>query len=309
VGYHILNIDRPRCALTCSNGQIICTDPNGESKTSIPIEDVASIVVTSFLATLSSSLLAAAAHSGVAIVVCEAFRPVSIVLPANRSTDTLLTRAQVRMKTRARASLWRRTVNAKVRNQTLLVSMLAPGHKGLGKMQAILASRSQHKESIAARVYWNIYGDSIGQPNFNRDQSLGGVNALLNYGYAILLSIVVQKLFAVGIDPTFGIFHATREHATPLAYDLMEPFRPCVDLRVAKWASMSNVRQIPLEVTPPFRQWATEFAISPVRYLNRTMEVRSAVEEVVRSFRRAVMEQKPSLYLPWTPKASKWDGS
>lgn len=55
------------------------------------------------------------------------------------------------------------------------------------------------------------------------------MNALLNYGYAVLLSTVLQKLFGVGLDPTFGIFHATREQATPLAYDLMEPFRPCVE--------------------------------------------------------------------------------
>jgi CRISPR-associated protein Cas1 len=309
LAYHILNIDRAECTLTCSRGQIICVDSDGRNKTSVPLEDVASIVVTSFQATVSSSLLTAAAKHGVAIVFCEGFRPISILLPANRSTDTLLTRAHVRIKSRARASLWRRTVNAKVRNQTLLAAALAPGHLGLGKMRALLASRSDYKESIAARLYWDIYGDSIGHPSFIRDQSLGGINALLNYGYAVLLSILLQKLFAVGLDPTFGIFHATREHATPLAYDLMEPFRPCVDYRVAQWAILATDREIPLDVSTPFRQWVTEFAISPVRYLNRSMEVRSAVEEVVRSFRRAVMEQKPSLYLPWTPKASKWDGS
>ena len=37
-----------------------------------------------------------------------------------------------------------------------------------------------------------------------------------------------EGVLRVGLDPTFGIFHVTREQATPLAYDLMEPFRPCV---------------------------------------------------------------------------------
>ena len=309
VAYHILNVDRPKCILTCSRGQIICTDADGGNKTSIPMEDVASIVITSFLATLSTALLAAAAKHGVSIVVCEAYQPVSIVLPANRSTDTLLTRAHLKIKARARASLWQRTVNAKVRNQILLGAHLAPRHANLDKMAEILASRSEHKEAIAARLYWSVYGESIGLPNFVRYQNLGGINALLNYGYAILLSIVLQKLFAVGLDPTFGIFHVSREHATPLAYDLMEPFRPCVDSRVAEWSIIARRKPDPLEVDRPFRQWITEFAIRRISYLNRTMELRSAVEEVVRSFRRAVMEQKPSLYLPWTPKASKWDGS
>jgi len=200
-------------------------------------------------------------------------------------------------------------VNAKVRNQALVIAHLIPSHTNLRRLQDLLATWSDHKESVAARLYWGMYGDGIGQTDFIRDQKLGRINSLLNYGYAVLLSVVLQKLFAVGLDPTFGIFHATREHATPLAYDLMEPFRPCVDFRVAKWVLMAKDRDIPLEVSTPFRQWVTEFAISPVRYLNRSMELRSAVEEVIRSFRRAVMEQKPSLYLPWTPKASRWDGS
>jgi CRISPR/Cas system-associated endonuclease Cas1 len=50
------------------------------------------------------------------------------------------------------------------------------------------------------------------------------VNALLNYGYAVLLSTVLQKRFAVGLDPTWGLSHAPRERATPPAYDLMVPF-------------------------------------------------------------------------------------
>jgi CRISPR/Cas system-associated endonuclease Cas1 len=32
-----------------------------------------------------------------------------------------------------------------------------------------------------------------------------------------------------------------RENSTPLAYDLMEPFRPCVDWRVAQWAGRFSV--------------------------------------------------------------------
>jgi len=309
VAYHILNVDRPKCMLTCSNGQVICTDADGSNRASIPMEDVASIVITSFLATISSALLAAAAKHGVSIIICEAYEPVSIVLPANRSTDTLLTRAHMKVKARARAAFWQRTVNAKVRNQMLLGAHLAPGHANLEQMAEILVGHSEYKEAIAARLYWSVYGESIGLPDFVREQNLGGINALLNYGYAVLLAVVLQKLYAVGLDPTFGIFHVPREHATPLAYDLMEPFRPCVDSRVAEWSIMVYRKREPLAVNRQFRQWITEFAIRRIPYLNRTLELRNVVEEVVRSFRRAVMEQKPSLYLPWTPKASKWDGS
>ncbi len=76
-----------------------------------------------------------------------------------------------------------------------------------------------------------------------RDRGRGGLNDLLNYGYAVLLSTVLQKLFGVGLDPTFGISHVARERSTPLAYDLMEPFRPCVDWRVMQWVKQHPDRR------------------------------------------------------------------
>ena len=81
-------------------------------------------------------------------------------------------------------------------------------------------------------MFWQIFGRTLNDEDFIRDRGRGGLNHFLNYGYAVLLSTVLQKLFGVGLDPTFGISHVERERSTPLAYDLMEQFRPCVDWRV-----------------------------------------------------------------------------
>ena len=130
---------------------------------------------------------------------------------------------------------------------------------------------------------------------------------MLNYGYAVLLSTVLQKLFGVGLDPTFGISHVTRERSTPLAYDLMEPFRPCVDWRVATWVRQLSANT-QLSVTPEFRKWVTAFPLDRVEYLDLTLDVRSCIEGVVRGFRRAVLTGDEKHYRPWTPKNSKWAG-
>src|SRR5690606_4527100 len=99
----------------------------------------------------------------------------------------------------------------------------------------ILANgKSIHKESASARYYWSIYAERLANLSFKRNPEGGGLNDLLNYGYAVLLSTVLQKLFAMGLDPTLGISHLPRERSTPLAYDLMEPFRPCADGRGAQ---------------------------------------------------------------------------
>lgn len=58
-------------------------------------------------------------------------------------------------------------------------------------------------------------------------------NALLGFGYGLLLREVVQAIRAVGLDAAFGFYHQPRSAAPPLALDLMELFRvPLVDMVV-----------------------------------------------------------------------------
>jgi CRISP-associated protein Cas1 len=310
MSYHIVSIDSPQCSLSCKDGQLTCRVDGDEQLRTIPLEDVASIIITSFSASVHSKLLIEAARHGIALILCEAFQPVSIMLPANRSTDTLLTRAQLEITSRTRDTLWRRTVNAKVKNQMLLAEHLAPEDAKLEELRKVSSGAHEHKEAMAAKLHWGIFGRSLGMQDFVRDQGKDGINALLNYGYAVLLSTVLQKLFGVGLDPTFGIFHVTREKATPLAYDLMEPFRPCVDWRVAQWVKKHHAdqKQTPLEVDKPFRAWVTGFPLDKVDYLDMTLEIRGVIEGVIRTFRRAVLEHKPTLYRPWTPNSIKWAG-
>ncbi|MCI0487078.1 MAG: type I-MYXAN CRISPR-associated endonuclease Cas1 [Blastocatellia bacterium] len=58
-------------------------------------------------------------------------------------------------------------------------------------------------------------------------------NALIGFGYAMLLKDVTAAILVVGLDPAFGFFHQPRSQAHPLALDLMELFRVVmVDLPV-----------------------------------------------------------------------------
>ena len=316
VSYHILSIDTPQCSLSCRDGQVTCTTEEG-TKT-VPIEDVASIIITSFSATVHTKLLLEAAKHGVALIICETFKPVSLVLPANRASDTLLTRAQVDLPTPKREALWKKTLDSKCANQLSLARHLAPDHGALPALESIARGKHPAKEAMAAKVFWNIFGSALGQPDFNREQDAGGINALLNYGYAVLLSTILQKLFGVGLDPTFGIGHATRERSTPLAYDLMEPFRPCVDWRVARWVQKlreqghapgdADAAEV-FTVTREFRAWVTGFPLEEVDYLGLTLDVRGVIEGVVRGFRRALVENHAAHYKPWTHSSSRWAGS
>lgn len=108
MSYHIVTIDSPRCSLSCRGGQLTCKTDDKEQR--LPLEDIAAIIITSFSASIHSHLLLHAARSGVALILCEAFKPVSLVLPANRSSDTLLSRAAFTLPRKKRDGLWQKTL-------------------------------------------------------------------------------------------------------------------------------------------------------------------------------------------------------
>ena len=67
----------------------------------------------------------------------------------------------------------------------------------------------------------------------NRRPPRDRCNALLSYGYALLLKDVSNAILTVGLDPALGFYHTPRSQAAPLALDLMELFRvTLVDLPI-----------------------------------------------------------------------------
>jgi CRISP-associated protein Cas1 len=88
---------------------------------------------------------------------------------------------------------------------------------------------STGREAVAARRYWRRLGGS----GFRRDPSGTGLNVALNYGYAVLRAETARRLCGAGLSPVLGIRHHNKYDPLPLASDLMEPFRPCVDLVAA----------------------------------------------------------------------------
>lgn len=306
MSYHIVSIDAPDCSLSCKDGQLTCKSAEGER--SVPLEDVAAIIITSFSASIHSKLLLEAAKHGVGLVICENFKPASLVLPANRSTDTLLTRSQAYISAQLKQRLWHKTIDAKCMNQFSLATELAPGDKRLPRFEKLARGRFPSKEAECAKAFWRIYADHVAETDdFRRGRDEGGVNCLLNYGYAVLLSTILQNLFAIGLDPTFGICHAIRENSTPLAYDLMEPFRPCVDWRVAQWVRDHRGTEN-WEVTREFRQWVTAFPLAKVDWFELTLDIRGVIEGMARSFRLAVTSAQSGPYRPWTRTHTRWDG-
>ena len=81
-----------------------------------------------------------------------------------------------------------------------------------------------NREGHAAKVYFNaMFGKS-----FTRTEECP-VNAALNYGYSIILSMFTREIASNGYLTQLGLFHDNMFNPFNLASDLMEPYRPIVD--------------------------------------------------------------------------------
>lgn len=58
------------------------------------------------------------------------------------------------------------------------------------------------------------------------------INALLNYGYAVLESMIRKTINSIGFDPSIGYLHEIAPSKHPLVYDLQELFRHVIDYSV-----------------------------------------------------------------------------
>ncbi|QLH08819.1 CRISPR-associated endonuclease Cas1 [Candidatus Nitrosotenuis sp. DW1] len=70
------------------------------------------------------------------------------------------------------------------------------------------------------------------------------INALLNYGYAVLAGEISKYVNGFGLDAYCGFYHKSHTGFQPLVYDLMEPFRWLVEYTVYKLANVDNHQTI-----------------------------------------------------------------
>ena len=173
-------------------------------------------------------LLNALAESEVQVVICNGKGMPSAMIQGmnnnNLQGETL--RNQIACGEALKKQLWRQVVEAKIKNQASLLNSI--GEEGNVLKPFYMNVRSgdaDNREGIAARIYFqHLFGDGFVR---NRDEP--GINALLNYGYAILRAATCRAIVSSGLLPAIGIHHHNRSNAYPLADDLMEPFRPFVD--------------------------------------------------------------------------------
>ena len=204
-----------------------------EEPITIPLSDLAVVIVSHPQVSYTHAVLSGLAMAGALFVTCdEKHLPVSMLLPlVTHSLQTERFAAQASLPLPARKRLWQQIARAKILAQARLLKQRTGSDGGLGGFASHVRSGDPaNLEARAARVYWQKV---FGEIEFRRDREQGGLNACLNYGYAILRAIVARSICGAGLHPSLSVHHHNRYDTFCLADDLMEPFRPVVDRVVA----------------------------------------------------------------------------
>jgi CRISP-associated protein Cas1 len=198
----------------------------------VPFEDIAVIVLNNREITLTHPVLSACAEYGIGLFATgDNHQPSGVFLPfQSHSRATRMLRLQLDLDKPAGKRAWATIVQAKINNQAICMKMLNAGdHERLESLsRRVRSGDTGNMEAQAAAYYFpQVMGRS-----FHRSQE-GWANAALDYGYAVMRGACARALVAHGMLPTLGIFHSSEQNAFNLADDLIEPFRPVVDLHVA----------------------------------------------------------------------------
>lgn len=202
---------------------------------SVPIEDIGVVILEDPQITISLGLIAALLENNVALISCDGKHlPTGMMLNlCGNTTQAESFRQQAEASQPLKKQLWQQVIIAKIHNQAQVLKSMGVDAGYLLKLREMVKSGdSDNREAVASAHYWPRLFAAY--PGFQRERDAGYPNNLLNYGYAILRAIIARSLAGSGLMPTLGIFHHNRYNNYCLADDMMEPYRPYVDLLVAR---------------------------------------------------------------------------
>jgi CRISPR-associated protein Cas1 len=204
-----------------------------EQSARVPFEDIAVIVLNHREITLTHPVLSACADYGIGLYSTgDNHQPNGVFVPfLPHSRATRMQRLQLSLDKPSIKRAWARIVQAKIGNQARCMELL--GVAGADRLASyarrVRSGDGGNLEAQASAYYFpQVFGRS-----FHRSQE-SWTNAALDYGYAVLRGACARALVAHGMLPSLGLFHSSEQNAFNLADDLIEPYRPIVDLHVAQ---------------------------------------------------------------------------
>lgn len=216
------------CTIRAQHRSLVVESDKGSVP--IPLKDIWILIIESHLARISVSALSNLADAGIATLICgKTHMPNGLYLPLGaHSRHAAIVEDQLLISKPLKKRLWQKIVTAKITNQASVLSLLgfkneAEELKEFGGK--VLSGDTNNREAVAATLYFKTLIS-----NGTRRNSPEGI--LLDYGYSVLRAGIAREAVAGGWLVSRGIHHSNNLNAFNLVDDLIEAFRPVVDLLV-----------------------------------------------------------------------------
>ncbi len=297
----IVEVADDRRHLFMHRGFLVVQDTEGERKElgQVPLDDIAAVIANAYGLSYTNNLLVALAERGAPFVLCAAnHNAVGMLLPIDGNFEqSRRIEAQIAASQPTHKRLWAAVVRSKLEQQAAALEATgAPTAPLLALVQKVKSGDPDNMEAQGARRYWSLlFGDG-----FRRDQNGGGRNALLNYGYTVLRAATARAVIAAGLHPGIGLHHSHDNNAMRLVDDLMEPFRPIIDLKV--WQLWRNEER---EVTPEAKRALVRTLYDDMQSDIGATPVTVCIQKLAISIAQIYLSErdKPDLPLPGLPLA------
>lgn len=290
----IVEVADDRRHLSMSRGFMVVQDTEGERKElgQVPLDDIAAVIANAHGLSYTNNLLVALCERGAPFVLCSAnHNAVGMLLPIDGNYQQAKRYdAQIESSKPTRKRLWAEVVRAKLQQQAAALEASGAPTAPLAALAAKVRSGDPDNiEAQGARRYWTLlFGDS-----FRRDQNGGGLNGMLNYGYTVLRACTARAVVAAGLHPTLGLHHSNEGNAMRLVDDLMEPFRPTIDLKV--WLLARNNER---EITPQTKRALVRTLYDDMQTSTGATPVTVCAQRLATSLAQVYIGEREKLDLP-----------
>lgn len=224
MGWRTVVINK-NCKLSYKNDYLIV---RSEDLKMIHLSEINTIIIENGMASITSYLINELANKKIKLIICdEKHNPSCEMMPYYGSFNTskkIINQINWSKENKDRA--WQQLIKYKIHNQAMLLKKIEISgfEKLLDYEKQVEIADKTNREGHAAKVYFNLlYGNDFFRSNPDN------TNISLDYGYAILLSLINREVVSKGYITQLGINHKNEFNQFNLSCDLMEIFRPMVD--------------------------------------------------------------------------------
>ena len=259
----------------------------------VPIEDISAILLENRQSTITTAALSFLGESGIAVYFCDQkHMPCAVMTPfSNHSRELAVLKTQLACKEPVKKRLWQKIVKTKIKNQAKCLEYTEKKDEALVISSYVEKVQSGDVKNVEASAAMKYFPFLFGNEFVRSDENV--LNAALDYGYAILRGCIARSLAVYGFQTALGLHHRSELNNFNLADDLIEPFRPLIDLMVYSMEEFHGE-----EFSSDCRKLLFSSLSMDILSEGQHHSVSYAIERSVKSLSRALADGKTELYLP-----------